>query len=109
MTDKERDGLRDIITEQISSTQEELKILIEMTRPVSPDNAIGRISRMDAINNKTINDAALRNQQEKLKKLERALERMDDKNFGKCMRCGEDIPFGRLKFMPHTTKCVKCA
>ncbi|HKJ46254.1 MAG TPA: TraR/DksA C4-type zinc finger protein [Balneolales bacterium] len=109
MTDKERDGLRDIITEQISSTQEELKILIEMTRPVSPDNAIGRISRMDAINNKTINDAALRNQQKKLKKLERALERMNDKNFGKCMRCGEDIPFGRLKFMPHTTKCVKCA
>jgi len=109
MTDKERDGLRDIITEQISSTQEELKILIEMTRPVSPDNAIGRISRMDAINNKTINDAALRNQQEKLKKLERALERMDDKNFGKCMRCGEDIPFGRLKFMPYTTKCIKCA
>jgi DnaK suppressor protein len=109
MTDNEITELRDIITDQINSTREELKILIEMTRPVSPDNAIGRISRMDAINNKTINDAALRNQQKKLKKLERALERMDDKNFGKCMRCGEDIPFGRLKFMPYTTKCVKCA
>ena len=109
MTDKEKDEIRNIILEQITGTKDELNVLTEMTRPISPDNAIGRISRMDAINNKTINDAALRSQQKKLQKLERALERMDDKNFGKCIRCGEEIPFGRLKFMPHTTKCVKCA
>lgn len=109
MTNREKDEIRNIILEQISITKEELTVLTEMTRPVSPDNAIGRISRMDAINNKNINDAALRSQQKKLQKLERALERMEDKNFGKCIRCGEDIPFGRLKFMPHTTKCVKCA
>ncbi len=109
MTDIEKKELHNIILKELENTRKELEVLTEMTRPVSPDNAIGRISRMDAINNKTINDAALRNQQKKLQKLERALERMEDKDFGKCIRCGEEIPFGRLKFMPHTTKCVKCA
>ena len=33
--------------------------LADLTKPVSPDCAIGRVSRMDTINNKSINEAAL--------------------------------------------------
>ena len=32
----------------------------EITKPIAPENAIGRISRMDAINNKSVTEAALR-------------------------------------------------
>ena len=109
MTDKERDGLRDIITEQISSTQEELKILIEMTRPVSPDNAIGRISRMDAINNKSVTEAALRQAENKLKLLEQAFDKVGKKNFGVCVKCRQSIPLGRILLMPESNTCVNCA
>ena len=33
---------------------------LELTKPIPPENAIGRVSRMDAINNRSVNEAALR-------------------------------------------------
>ena len=32
----------------------------ELTKPIPPSEAIGRVSRMDAINNRSVNEAALR-------------------------------------------------
>ena len=32
----------------------------ELTKPIPPNDAIGRVSRMDAINNRSVNEAALR-------------------------------------------------
>ena len=109
MKQKEQDELRKIIQDKTKETKEEITHLEELTKPIGPDNAYGRSSRMDAINNKTINDAALRNKKSQLQKLERAMARIEEGNFGKCLKCGNDIPVGRLKFMPWTTKCVKCA
>jgi len=97
------------LEKQISSTQKEIEELIELTKPISLDNSIGRLSRMDAINNKTINEKALRDKKKILQKLERAIDRHEDGKLGKCLKCGDEIPFGRLKIMPYTTRCVKCA
>lgn len=109
MDQSAQNEMREVIQEKIEETEEEITQLKELTKPIKPDNAYGRLSRMDAINNKTINDAALRKQKSQLQKLERALDRIDKGNFGTCLKCGNDIPVGRLKFMPWTTKCVKCA
>lgn len=109
MDNEQKKEIRRIINDKIEETRKEIKELEELTKPIAPDNAIGRLSRMDAINNKTINDAALREQKSRLQKLERALTKLDEGNYGKCIKCGEEIPFGRLKFMPWTSKCVKCA
>ena len=91
------------------AAEEEIEHLKELTKPVAPDNAIGRLSRMDAINNKTINEASLRENEKKLQKLERARGNIDEDSFGSCSKCGDEIAFGRLKFMPWTTRCVQCA
>lgn len=109
MEKQERTELKEIIINSIKETEDEIEHLKELTKPVAPDNAIGRLSRMDAINNKTINDASLRENLSKLQKLKRAIDKIEDENFGSCVKCGEEIAFGRLKFMPWTTKCVKCA
>lgn len=109
MSQQEQKEIQQIILDKIEETKEEIEQLEELTKPIKPDNAYGRLSRMDAINNKTINDAALRKQTSQLQKLERTLERLDEGSYGKCLKCGEEIPFGRLRFMPWTTKCVKCA
>lgn len=101
--------MQKIIKEKIEETKSEITQLEDLTKPIEPDNAYGRLSRMDAINNKTINDAALRKQKSQLQKLERALDKIDEGNYGICLKCGDDIPVGRLKFMPWTTKCVNCA
>ena len=109
MNKEERSELKEIIFKRISETEDEVEHLKELTKPVAPDNAIGRLSRMDAINNKSINDASLRENRSKLQKLERAMSNIEEENFGNCAKCGEEIAFGRLKFMPWTTKCVNCA
>ena len=89
--------------------QQDILELEELTKPIPLDAAIGRVSRMDAINNKSINEAALREKKKILQRLEKALERSGTNDFGVCQKCGKEIPFGRLEFMPHTTRCVDCA
>ncbi len=109
MTQAEQEELLQIIHEQIQTTKDEIVELMELTKPISLDNSIGRLSRMDAINNKTINEKALRDKKKILQKLERAVERHANGKLGRCLKCGDEIPFGRLKIMPYTTRCVKCA
>ncbi|MGM0546566.1 MAG: TraR/DksA family transcriptional regulator [Bacteroidota bacterium] len=109
MTEQEQEEMHNILKEKIEETKEEITQLEELTKPVKPDNAYGRLSRMDAINNKTINDKALREQKSRLQKLERAQQKLEEGKYGSCIKCGDDIPLGRLKFMPWTARCVKCA
>lgn len=81
----------------------------ELTRPIPPENAIGRVSRMDAINNRSVNEAALRSAEKQQADLLRALDRLNDDKFGLCHACGERIPMGRILLMPCATRCVRCA
>ena len=108
MTDAEKDKLVQIIKSRISETKKEIKELEELVKPIPLDASIGRISRMDAINNKTINESSLREKKKQLKKLQIAQDNADSKDFGTCKKCGNEIPFGRLEYMPHTTRCVNC-
>ncbi len=80
-----------------------------MTAPVSPENSIGRVSRMDAINNKSVMEAALRNKRAKLGKLRTALLNIENDDFGICSNCRKAIQTKRLIFMPESTKCIRCA
>ncbi len=97
------------ILSEIDKTSEALKKLEELTKPISPENAIGRVSRMDAINNRSINEAALEKTSQKLKHLKVALSKFNDTDFGLCRRCNQQIPVGRIILMPQTNLCVSCA
>lgn len=101
--------IREKIQAEISSTEQNIISLEKTSRPVAPDNAIGRISRMDAIGNKSINEAALSTARQKLVKLKYALANMDQPDFGICMECGDPIPLGRIMIMPESRFCVDCA
>lgn len=85
---------------------EELKDLVQ---PEAPDSAIGRVSRMDAINNRSINEAALRKKKLQLSKIETALNEIDLPGFGICKRCGNKIQEARILLMPESKVCVNCA
>lgn len=109
MTSAERLELKEAIDRKIKTTEEAIAEYKELTKPVAPDVAIGRISRMDAINNKSVMEAALRTAEEKLKGLLTAAEKINDPEFGICTKCRGEIPLGRLKIMPGSTKCVRCS
>ncbi|MBT8234695.1 MAG: TraR/DksA C4-type zinc finger protein [Bacteroidia bacterium] len=77
--------------------------------PIAPDNAIGRVSRMDAINNKSVVDAALRKAKERLAGLKRHLDLLGRPEFGLCSKCKSEIPFERILLAPESSFCVTCA
>ncbi|UTW60848.1 TraR/DksA C4-type zinc finger protein [bacterium SCSIO 12741] len=105
----DRQKLRDRIQQELILTREKVLELKELTKPIAPENAIGRVSRMDAINNKSVNEMALRQAEFKLRKLQIALEKVDEPSFGKCGRCGSTIQEGRLMLLPENTLCIRCA
>lgn len=97
------------IEEEILKTKQLIGDYKEQSKPVTLDNSIGRISRMDAINNKSITESALRQAEVKLTKLNQALDNLDKPDFGKCVQCKQPIPLGRILLMPESNKCVNCA
>ena len=51
----------------------------------------------------------IRDRENKLiKKIKKALERIDNNTFGLCETCGEDISIQRLHARPVTTQCIEC-
>jgi DnaK suppressor protein len=103
------DALRALIEKEIAKTERRIAEYKGMSGPVSPDDAIGRVSRMDAINNKSVTESALRQAEAKLAGLQTALGRVGQPDFGRCKRCGEAIPAGRLVLKPESPYCVRCA
>jgi DnaK suppressor protein len=97
------------LLELIEKTEKDILELKEMTKPISPENSIGRISRMDAINNKSVAEAALRNKKDKLERLKNAKVFMKKEDFGLCTQCHRPIQVARLLYMPESSKCVRCA
>ncbi len=109
MNSKEKKEVLKKIKQEIKKTSDSISEYKEATKPISPENAIGRISRMDAINNKSVTEAALRKAEEKLNKLKLVEASIDDENFGSCLRCGNEIPINRILLMPQSRNCVRCA
>lgn len=109
MTTAERATLKESIQIKIVETKQKIIALEEVTQPISPENSIGRVSRMDAINNKSVSEAALRQAKKQLASLKVALTKIDQSSFGVCTNCKKPIQKARLLFLPESNKCVRCA
>lgn len=76
---------------------------------IAPDKAIGRLTRMEALQAQAMGQAGRRRQEQRLQRVRRALERIEAVTYGTCVRCGGEIPEGRLEVMPESGFCVPCA
>lgn len=104
-----QEEIKQKILDEITKTEAHISEYREMSKPVAPDDAIGRISRMDAINNKSVTEASLRQAEQKLINLKRVLSRVGTSDFGICIKCGHPIPAGRILYRPESLTCVNCA
>lgn len=50
----------------------------------------------------------IENEEEMLREVDEALERIENGTFGKCESCGKTIPKTRLKAIPRASLCVAC-
>lgn len=108
MTPEQRNQVGDAVAVRMKELEARIEEYRELTKPTGPDDAIGRVSRMDAINNRSVNEAALRQAEKQHAGLKRALNRIDDEDFGRCVSCRAEIPLGRIMLMPGATTCVRC-
>ena len=101
--------IKKVLKAELKSTQLKIDEYTELCKPIAPENSIGRISRMDAINNKSVVEAALREAEKKMQQLLQMDKKINDEDFGTCIKCRNTIPFGRLMIRPHSKFCVNCA
>jgi DnaK suppressor protein len=109
MNERMKKKIEDKIDNEINKTIESIFEYKKLTKPISPENSIGRVSRMDAINNKSVIESALRNLEDKLLKLKLVKRKIDNDDFGICVRCKNMIPLGRILIVPESRYCVNCA
>jgi len=70
---------------------------------------VGRLSRMDALQNQAMQLETERRREVELARIDAALKRMDADEYGACVSCGEAIQKKRLEMDPATPVCVDCA
>lgn len=113
MEDELTEGQLEQLHEALLALREELGQLLEssaaQSKPVELDQpAVGRLSRMDAIQQQHMASAQRRRQQLRLRQVEAALERFEEDEYGWCARCDEPIGFKRLNARPESPMCIRC-
>lgn len=92
--------------------REELRKLLadssDGSQPVSLEEPIGRLSRMDAMQQQSMVQANRRTAQSRLVRIEAALRRHADNEYGLCAQCEEAIGHLRLKAQPEAPFCITC-
>mgnify|MGYP006302491735 CR=1 FL=1 len=109
MTNEERAELRALIESRIVELKASVPYLEEESKAVEPSVSLGRLTRMEALADKGVNEHVLAQSRKTLERLENALRRVDTEAFGRCVRCGREIPIGRLRLVPEALVCVPCA
>ncbi len=96
----------------LKSLEQELESQIaaagENVKPVSLDSPIGRVTRIDAVQQQKMAQANLSLNKEKLKAVLRAQNSLRLGNYGTCIECEEFIGVARLKAKPETLWCRDC-
>ncbi|WP_417429236.1 TraR/DksA family transcriptional regulator [Kiloniella sp.] len=70
---------------------------------------VGRLSRMDALQSQAMSLESERRRQVELNKIATTLTRLQNGNYGYCLRCDEEIQIKRLELDPTVTLCIDCA
>lgn len=96
-------AMRDEI-EQLSEVTEEARQPVELDQ-----TTVGRLSRMDALQTQAMQLETERRRHIELQRIDAALERIGDGEFGYCVSCGIDIEPKRLQNDPTTPTCFDCA
>lgn len=109
MNEDDRSEIKATIIDAIAAIKAEMAILAEHAKPVVPDCSLGRLTRVEAMQEQERSLHRLHEAKIRLNRLEYALRKVDTPEYGFCMECEEPIPPARLKLMPEAALCIKCA
>jgi DnaK suppressor protein len=108
LTDDDRQAIRERLEKQLDELRAQLDLLKTSSAPVSLDLAIGRVSRVDAMQQQQMAHATRRRVEIELRQVGGALRRIQGTSYGECALCGGDIGRRRLLARPATPYCRYC-
>lgn len=101
---------RDKLTDLWQGLLKEKQTGKEATKTVELDQSkVGRLSRMDAIQSQAMAVETKRRREIKIHRVQSAIKRIEEDEFGYCTHCGLEINPKRLEFDPTALLCIDCA
>lgn len=102
--------LRTGIVAEIERLEKSMLQTEEALRPIALDqSAVGRLSRIDALQNQGLTRNLSERQQARWGQLAGALRRLENGSYGICTECEGPISYERLLVFPETPVCVRCS
>jgi DnaK suppressor protein len=93
--------------------EKRLSDIMRNRKPIAPvtldHSRVGRLSRMDAMQQQAMAQAAARLTAVEEQRIRTALDRLKSGDYGLCMNCDEEISEGRLRADPSVLTCIACA
>jgi len=113
MTDRSDIDVK-VLKDRLLKRKHELEALVAAhhgdTRPVELDQTtVGRLSRMDELQNQAMSVETERRRKDELHRIEAALKRMGEDDYGYCVNCGDEIETKRIELDPAVPTCIGCA
>lgn len=110
MNTKDLDYFRRRLLERKTEVEALVQIAAEASDPVKLDQtSVGRLSRMDAMQGQAMAQETERRRLAEISRIDAALARMDDGEFGYCIVSGDPIPRARLELDPSAATTVQNA
>ncbi|NRD90992.1 molecular chaperone DnaK [Sphingopyxis sp. BSNA05] len=110
LSSSQRESLKNLLLERQAELKARDQEGASWRGPVELDQqSVGRLSRMDAMQQQEMAQAEARRRTSDLARIEIALNRVDDGEYGWCAECGEAIAYRRLEIDPAAHLCIACA
>jgi DnaK suppressor protein len=108
LTPEQIEELKAVLQERQAELQHLLEVTREGARPVDLKEPIGRLTRMDAIQQQKMTAANRRSSEIRLQQVDMALNAVERGDYGLCRRCEEPIGHRRLRARPEAPHCLDC-
>jgi RNA polymerase-binding protein DksA len=95
---------RNEITGQVNHLEQDLKEEIADNQNIPGDMADHGSGEL----NQHLSVTLMENDRIELERIEKAIGRIEQGNYGDCEGCGKTIPMNRLKALPWATRCITC-
>jgi DnaK suppressor protein len=108
LTPEQLEDLHQDLRAELLSLETQLELTSEGSKPVQLSTSIGRLSRMDAMQQQQMTKASRLTLGTRLRQVRAALEGYQKGEYGDCRSCEEPIGYPRLKARPEAPFCLRC-
>jgi DnaK suppressor protein len=97
------------LEEALDEVEKYLESSEDAAAAVAPDKGLGRLSRMEAMQDQQLVMEMRRRKKRQLVEIKLAISRLEMGNYGTCVFCGKEISPERLEVAPEVQTCMSCS